>query len=251
MRWTWGVLLACLLGWWSAVAAPMTAYADPQFGGASRGFELGWHVYWFEDNFAPADNDNISALEVEQGYAVRVCENEGFGQCRTFTAGHYAVLDGRWDNSISYIEVRRVGETFLNASEIRFRVMMRVRQISSSAVRTQRFGGMRIRLIDCDRAAPTSVWVTCNFDFHQTTGRTGFELSVVNSRLELFERQFPATALEVGDGGPGAQVPFIFASETHTPVRYHFAVPPSVHALQRLRYNVGDTIFIFNNIAIR
>jgi len=127
----------------------------------------------------------------------------------------------------------------------------RLEWMSRSALHTQRFGGMRIALMGCDRAAPHSVWVTCSFDFHQTGGRTGFVLTVQSSRGEVFDHSFPATALEVSNIGPRARGPVNFASESHTPVRYHFAVPPSVHALQRLRYNVGDTIFVFNNIAIR
>ena len=244
------VLLACLM-LAGAGAAPVTAYADPQFGGASRGFSLGGHVYWLEDNFAPAGNDNISALEVKPGYAARVCEHEGFGWCHTFSAGRYPNLAGKWDNAISYVEVRRIGERFLDAREVRSRLMMQLFRASSTARRTQRFGGMQITLTGCFRAAPSSVRVTCNFDFHQQSGRTGFELAIDRSRLELFERQFPATALEVGDRGPRAQVPFIFSPQTHTSVRFHFAVPPRVHALQRLRYNVGDTIFVFDNIAVR
>lgn len=88
-------------------SAPVTVYADYDGEGKMQGYREGRYR---ADRGAlnEVGNDTISSLAVEEGFMVRLCQDEGTGRgagrCRDFAAGQHNVPD-EMDNETSFIWV--------------------------------------------------------------------------------------------------------------------------------------------------
>ncbi len=89
--------------------AAVTVFEHPDFAGAKVPLEVGVYDYEQILNWS-VGNDAISSLAIEEGYAVRVAEdNDGYGATQTFQTSSSWL--GDFDDKISWIEIFRKHNT--------------------------------------------------------------------------------------------------------------------------------------------
>jgi hypothetical protein len=85
----------------------VTVYDDRNFRGASQTFGPGRYLN-NRGGLGAIRNDEASSIEVDRGFSVRLCDNEGTGwgagQCEEYGEGRHNI---RLNDAVSYIEVRR------------------------------------------------------------------------------------------------------------------------------------------------
>jgi hypothetical protein len=85
----------------------VTAYTDTNHRGQRQMFAAGAYN---AREFTKVGNDRISSLFIPKGLSVKVCQHDnGVGPCQTFTGGRTINLPAPLDNSVSYVEVSRLG----------------------------------------------------------------------------------------------------------------------------------------------
>ena len=96
----------------------VTAYAEADQRGRRQMFAAG--AYNAGENLQGWATDRISSLFVPQGFSVKVCQHDnGVGPCQTYTDGRTINLPASFDNSVSYVQVSRVGPHLCQISHLR------------------------------------------------------------------------------------------------------------------------------------
>lgn len=88
----------------------VTVYADRDYRGTSQSFGVGRFLN-AGGQLGALRNDDASSVEVQRGFRVRLCEDEGSsgtgsGRCEDYGEGRFNL---RYNNKASYIEVTRIG----------------------------------------------------------------------------------------------------------------------------------------------
>ena len=88
----------------------VTVYSDRDYRGSSQSFGVGRFLN-AGGQLGALRNDDASSVEVQHGFRVRLCEDEGSsgtgsGRCEDYGEGRFNL---RYNNKASYIEVTRIG----------------------------------------------------------------------------------------------------------------------------------------------
>jgi len=92
----------------------ITLFANTNQGGSAQAFAPG--VYTNSNGFSSIGNDQASSLVITPGYIALVCSNtNATGTCRGFTSSKSNLADFGLNDTISYLQIRRIGDPFILA----------------------------------------------------------------------------------------------------------------------------------------